>query len=316
MLGSGPIEMKTCPNCGSHYTDGSLRFCLQDGAVLTETPATQKPTESLSGVEMETSVRRQDLVANESTVTQWKRNSEPTRISARSTSPGVSGTKVAVIAAVLAVLLVLAASVAGLGLWLYFRDPDREIANYNGNRNGNWSDNNAAISPTPTLKPTQTPLPTPTATARPSNSNGSANADDGPIWILPTDEDKQRISREIADEVTNWKNQTESGNIEGLMLKYAPTVDYYRRRAVSPQFIRNDKIRAYRMFYTVAITISNLRVAVGASGETATAVFDKGWVFEGKRRSTGKVQQQLQFKRISGQWLITGERDMKVYYLN
>ncbi len=308
--------MKTCPSCGSHYTDETLRFCLQDGAVLTETPATQKPTESLSGAEMETAVRRHNSVANESTVTRWKRNSEETRISTRSASAGVSGTKVAAIAAVLAVLLILVAGVAGLGLWLYLREPGRGIANYNGNQNGDWSDNNAAISPTPTLKPTQTPLPTTTATATPSNSNGSANADDGPIWILPTDEDKQRISREIANEVASWKDQTESGNIEGLMLKYAPAVDYYRRRAASPQFIRNDKIRAYRMFYAIAITISDLKVAVGASGETASAVFDKEWVFEGKHRSTGKVQQQLQFKRIGGQWLIIGERDMKVYYLN
>ena len=62
--------------------------------------------------------------------------------------------------------------------------------------------------------------------------------------------------------------------------------------------------------------IGNVDVNVGASGETATASFDKEWVFEGARRSTGKVRQQLQFRRISGQWLITSESDVRVYYTN
>jgi len=66
----------------------------------------------------------------------------------------------------------------------------------------------------------------------------------------------------------------------------------------------------------LAFDISNVDISIGDSGETATAVFDKEWVFEGPRRSTGKVQQLLQFRRIGGAWRITGERDLRVYYTN
>ena len=67
---------------------------------------------------------------------------------------------------------------------------------------------------------------------------------------------------------------------------------------------------------TMSVSISNMNVSIADSGETATAVFDKEWVFDGTRRSSGKVQQQMQFRKINGEWLITGERDVKVYYTN
>ena len=100
------------------------------------------------------------------------------------------------------------------------------------------------------------------------------------------------------------------------MRKYAGTVDYYRKRGASVDFVRRDKQRAFDRFSSISVTISNMNVAVGDSGETATATFDKEWVFQGSRTSTGKVQQQMQFRKINGEWLITGERDVKVYYTN
>jgi hypothetical protein len=54
--------------------------------------------------------------------------------------------------------------------------------------------------------------------------------------------------------------------------------------------------------------ISNLRVSPDASGENATAVFDKEWVFEGTGKySAGKVQTQLRLRKIGGEWLITAK---------
>jgi hypothetical protein len=58
-----------------------------------------------------------------------------------------------------------------------------------------------------------------------------------------------------------------------------------------------------------------MTVTPDASGERATAVFDKEWNFSGaEKTSAGKVKQQLQLKKVNGQWLISGERDLKVYY--
>ena len=100
------------------------------------------------------------------------------------------------------------------------------------------------------------------------------------------------------------------------MSKYANTVDYYRKRNASVGFVRSDKQRAFTMFDSISFTVSNMDILVDDSGDLASAAFDKEWVFQGTRRSTGKVRQQMQFRKINGQWLITAERDVKVYYTN
>jgi len=62
------------------------------------------------------------------------------------------------------------------------------------------------------------------------------------------------------------------------------------------------------------VNISNMTVTVGTAGDTATAVFDKEWTFVGSGTSSGKVRSKLEFRKINGKWLITSERDVKVYY--
>jgi hypothetical protein len=98
------------------------------------------------------------------------------------------------------------------------------------------------------------------------------------------------------------------------MSYYADGNDYYKTRGASREFVRNDKQRAFSMFSSININISNMSVTANADGTRATAVFDKEWVFVGARRSAGKVLSQIQFRRIDGNWLITGEKDLKVYY--
>jgi hypothetical protein len=64
------------------------------------------------------------------------------------------------------------------------------------------------------------------------------------------------------------------------------------------------------------MNISNLSVTPDATGERATAVFDKEWVFDGaEKSSSGKVKSELQMRKINGEWKITSERDLKVYYI-
>ncbi len=76
---------------------------------------------------------------------------------------------------------------------------------------------------------------------------------------------------------------------------YAGTVDYYNRKGIGAGSIRSDKQRAFNDFDSIEMNISNLSITPDASGERATAVFDKEWVFEGEEKySAGKVQSQLQ----------------------
>ncbi len=292
--------MRTCPSCHSQYTDDTLRFCLQDGAPLEVLPATQQPTISFAGQELETAARV-NTPAPESEVTRWKPKSEVA---------DASKTALAIVATAVVMLLVFV--VGGIGAWIYFKgfgdDIARNANNGSGNQNavppGNMNSNGLS-TPAPTVMPSATAV---------SNNNSSP---DRKITPTPTPQvDKQQASREVSQQIDSWKSLAESGDLDSYMSKYAGSVDYYRKRGASIDFVRRDKQRAFKMFSSISVNISNMDVTVDDSGGRATAAFDKEWVFDGSRRSTGKVRQQMQFRKFNGQWLITGERDVKVYYTN
>jgi ketosteroid isomerase-like protein len=293
--------MKTCPNCHTQYTDDTLRFCLQDGTPLEVARVTEQPTVSLSGQETETVVRA-NVEAPDSEITQFKQNQNSSTTNISSYPPeAASGSKTPLVVAATAAAMLLLFGIVGIGAWLYLRGGDDVAKNTKANQNVNVLPNmnsNAKVVVTPTASPTVE-----------SNKNATPPVSTPQI-------DKQQASREITQQINDWKSLAESGDLDEYMRHYAETVDYYRKSRASTDFVRKDKQRAFTMFDSISFTVSNMDVSVDDSGERATAAFDKEWVFEGERRSTGKVRQQLQFRKVNGQWLITGERDVKVYYTN
>lgn len=280
--------MKTCPNCSTRYTDDTLRFCLQDGGALVDVPATGQPTVSFSA--------EGTGQAGDSVVTQWKK---PGTSSEPSPAKG-GGLKIALIVAALG-LLVLFAAGGLVGLWLYLRDPSAITANKTENNNRNAGVNSQ-----------NTNAKTPAApTPPPANVNSQQ-----PSWTPTPKIDRTGESADITRQVDAWKTHAESGDLDSQMQIYAASVDYYNKRGATRDFIRADRERAYNLYDSMSIGISDLSVSVDDSGETATAVFDKSWAFDGTRRSTGKVRQELRLRKVNGQWLITGEKDLKVYRTN
>ena len=288
--------MKTCPNCHTQYTDDTLRFCLQDGTPLDAARVTAQPTVSLSGQETETVVRA-NVEAPDSEITQFNGT---TNISSHPPEAG-SGSKTSLVVAATATAMLLLFGIVGIGAWLYLRGNDDVAKNTKANQNVSALPNmnsNAKVAATPTASPTVV-------------SNKNATTPDPTTQI-----DKQHASREITQQINDWKSLAESGDLDEYMHHYAETVDYYRKSRASNDFVRKDKQRAFTMFDSISFTVSNMDVSIDDSGVRATAAFDKEWVFEGDHNSTGKVRQQLQFRKINGEWLITGERDVKVYYTN
>ncbi len=293
--------MKTCPNCHTQYTDDTLRFCLQDGTPLDAARVTEQPTVLLSGQETETVVRA-NVEVSDSEITQFKQKQNSGTTNIPSYPPETaSGSKTSLIVAATAAAMLLLFGIVGIGAWLYLRGGDDVAKNTKANQNVSVLPNmnsNAKVAVTPTASPTVA-----------SNKNATTP--------VPTPQiDKPQASREITQQITDWKALAESGDLDAYMRHYAETVDYYRKSRASTDFVRKDKQRAFMMFDSISFTVSNVDISVDDSGERATAAFDKEWVFEGERRSTGKVRQQLQFRKVNGQWLITGERDVKVYYTN
>ena len=201
-------------------------------------------------------------------------------------------------------IMLLLFSFVGIGSWFYFRgvsDDDNKNILLAKKRPGYDVSNTASTAPVPTPQTMATTTPVRNSETTATNSNSA------PVV------DKEQVKRDVSQQVYSWKSAAESGNLDSYMSSYAGTVDYYNKKGASVSVVRADKQRAFTTFDTMKITLSNMTVTPDVSGETAVAVFDKEWVFEGAKYSAGKVQTQLKLKKTGGQWLITGERDLKVY---
>ncbi|CAN5390527.1 hypothetical protein BH20ACI2_BH20ACI2_17290 [soil metagenome] len=288
--------MKSCPACLTQYTDDTLKYCLQDGTPLVTGFQSDVPTVVLGETETLVNPRPGES----------KFNTQPD-VSGPKTPPGShanvqrSGSKTAIAVAITALVMLMVFGGLGLVGFLYLRDRKQTVAT-NGNSSG--SDNTALNK---NLARPQIPSPT----ARVENDRVSNSS-------LPANRSKtSSVDDQIRDEVTrhidSWRSQTESMDVDSLMDHYASNVDYYNKRGAGIEFIRADKSRAFSRFSDIRLSLSNIDVTTNESDDNVTAIFDKEWLFRGERNSKGKVRQMLQLSKIGGRWLITAERDLKVY---
>lgn len=305
--------MKYCPNCQTTYTDDTLRFCLQDGTKLAEVADTQTDMPTVAFDDLETIVstkQPQQVVPLNAPETRqnWQPNqqphfNEPTRIVEQPIENRKSNTALTILATILVMMGIF--GIGGAYFLLKSRKSDVVAVNVNTapiNRPLNINQANLQISNANLSRPTATPTAAPTETPSPK----------------PTLEPKavKAATNEVKDAIDDWKDASENLDIEGNLGQYADTIDYYNAGRVSREQVRADKERAFNQYDSINFHISNIKVTPDASGEKATAVFDKEWEFEGEtKRSTGKVQQLLTLGKIGGRWLITGEKDLKTYYV-
>ncbi len=289
--------MKTCPNCQTHYTDDSLRFCLQDGSPLdmideSETVVRGRPA----------SANLRENLQNSPYSGQADQKSGITRISG--SRPGQKKQSTAMVVIITAILTVVVVG-AGIGAWLYSRNGESSVAKKTNN-----SANNAIVS---NLRNSSTPSVSPTSSADIGVSNNTENIP--PSKPASDNTDREQIKQEVSDTIDEWASASESGDLDLLMYNYAGTVDYYKTRGAGAGAVRRDKQRAFGLYDSINFNISNISITPNSS-DTATAVFDKEWNFEGAKNSTGKVRSQLQLRKENGKWVISGERDLKVYYVD
>lgn len=294
--------MKYCPNCRTNYADDTLQFCLQDGTRLADAPNQAAETVSFD-TESETvispkrvePIRFEPPSSYQTNQADWQ-TSQPVIVEQR--APKKSNTAMLVALSALGTILLL--GIGGIAAWLYFGNKKTDVAvNVNtapqnrptnvNTANANQNSNVNLATPTPTV------TPTPEATLQPKEAKA--------------------VVADVKNVIDDWKDSAENLDMDGSLSHYAPTVDYYKGGRVSVERVRADKQKAFAAYDSININIDNLKVTPDGSGKKATALFDKEWTFEGEEKySSGKVQQQLQLERINGQWLITGEKDLKIYY--
>ncbi len=299
--------MKHCPNCRTNYDDDTLQFCLQDGTPLAKISDQNAAADNFDA-ESETIVSpkqvepiRFDLPSSYQTNQTIRGASEKVVVERE---PKKTNTAAIVLLSTLGTILLL--GIGGVGVWLYLKNNKANVAvnsnptltNRQLNTNlsaGNQNSNVNLAVPSPTATPTVAPTAAPTI---------------NPQQI-------KLISEDVKNTVDDWKSATENLDLNTHLSQYADTVDYYRGGRVNRNKVRADKEKAYAAFDSININITNMKITPDASGEKATALFDKEWTFEGENKySSGKVQQQLTLGKINGRWLITGEKDLKVYYVN
>jgi hypothetical protein len=282
--------MKYCPTCGTQYTDDTLRFCLQDGSKLDDLREAEIATVVLN--ETPTITRKRDT----------SRSYETTLDGAPKASENSSKRKRSwLMPAVVTLIVATALFIAGAGVtWIYLSKP--KVDNGNKPSGGEVSPTRGNANETPS--PHVSPAPSSSGTAVPTASQTAAPVDRG------------QVEREISNMIDRWASQAEDLDLNSYMQNYAQRVDYYNHKAADKAYVREDKGRAFKMYDSILIVPLNMKFSVDASGEAAIAEFDKSWDFRGERNSSGKVRTELRLRRDGGRWLITGERDIKVYYIN
>ncbi|HLM54498.1 MAG TPA: protein kinase [Pyrinomonadaceae bacterium] len=151
-------------------------------------------------------------------------------------------------------------------------------------------------TPTPSSTPTPTPTPSPT-----------------PLTARQIEEARNGVG----DALKGWADSTRDRDIDAHMRFYADRLEFYYSRGMPASQVRADRESAFRRYEDIDVKLSNIQIAPDPTGNRATATFDKTWDFQaGDRHSTGSVRQQLTLVKTGDRWLITAEKDLKVYYRN
>ncbi|HEY0380291.1 MAG TPA: nuclear transport factor 2 family protein [Pyrinomonadaceae bacterium] len=314
--------MKRCPTCQRRYADETLNFCLEDGTSLLEVnPSTDEtltleageppPTEVLDPALMPTFGTRPAKPAAptarqqaRATLREEVQNFAP---GAAAPPPARSTTSVVMLSVVATILLL---ALGGLGAWLLLRDT--------GGGTEVVRDGDSNVRPTPTSTPDLRGgnTSTPAASPRPTSATPTPTPQPTPT---PTPRDTGGARGEVAGALEGWRRTMTSPDVNAHMAYYADTLHtYYNAKNVGVQMVRNNVARAFSAYETFDVRIDNLEIEVDSSGTSAVATFDKTFAFRGGGGKTyeGSGRSSFWFERVGGRWLITGEKDLKIYYVN
>jgi hypothetical protein len=305
--------MKRCPICNRTYTDDSLNYCLEDGTALNTVSSAAgsfdpdrtlvDPKHAASGPPPTEVLSSRTLTTEQyPSTTPTSAYQQPTP-APRVDLPRRSNTAAVVTLSVLGTIVLV--MLGGFGAWLLMRSrSESSTAMTNGNSATVTDNESRNASPTPRSDNTRVPQQTlhpPSTPTSPALSPGDANT----------------VRSQVASTLNSWAAGATSRDPDAHAIFYAPAVDpYYKRGSVSPNYVREDAARAYGMFSSINVQLSNIQVEPDPDGQHATATFDKTWNFDGAKSSSGAVQQKVWLEKLGNRWLISGEKDLKIYYLN
>jgi ketosteroid isomerase-like protein len=124
---------------------------------------------------------------------------------------------------------------------------------------------------------------------------------------------------EIKNSLEGWAQASRNRDIDRHLQYYTDTLDFYYNRTMVPSSkVREDRTRAFAKFNYISVQLSNINIQLDSTGQRATVTLDKTFDFRGDNNAyfNGSVQDLLALTKLGGSWLITGEKELKVYYVN
>jgi hypothetical protein len=177
--------------------------------------------------------------------------------------------------------------------------------------------------PTGTAAPASAPVAGPEADAQdtaevsslPEKIEARASAPSQPQQAEPVDLEEAR--KEVEAAIYGWASALEDRNLRAHMDSYASHLDrYYLKRDVNRVYVQADRAQALSTYSDLSFRFSDMKIDLDRTGNRAVATFNKEWDFKGARNSAGSVREMVWLEKIGGRWRITGERDLKVHYVN
>lgn len=313
--------MKYCPTCRRTYTDDTLRFCLDDGALLLgegvapdasfdpnatwrdSSPPSHRSHAATERLDTSGAAQTERMPPSMPTLAQTPPRATERDLYAATPPrpPKTQNTALVVGLTVIATLILLA--LGGVGAWYFFRS-DKPTGTAGSQLNQNENENAQTKTENTNLKTYTSP-----------NANVAPSPDRTPT---PAPVDVAAVREQVTTVLNGWASASRAHDLDKHLSYYADTLDtYYNATNVSSSRVRSDRARAYQLYTTLDVELSNMKITPDPSGETATATFDKTWTFEGSEKySSGSVHQKIWLTKIGGRWRITGEKDLQVYYVN
>jgi hypothetical protein len=249
-------------------------------------------TAAVANSDVEPSVKRDQMVSAPTVVLSNEQQFSSTFVEAGSQKPTGGMTTTKTVAVTILVTLVLVA-LGGFGF--------RTLFDAHGESNRTEQPATATQS-TPPAGPTVNPSPrVPPSVATPTPA---------PVVV-----NTSLLTSEVNAVLDSWAGAARAHNLDLQMTYYTDVVSpYFGRLSASRAEIRADRSVAYRRYPRLDIQLSNINVVVDSSGTQATATFDKSFTFSSAERSfSGMVNTKVWLTKFGPQWLITGEKDLKVY---
>jgi hypothetical protein len=207
----------------------------------------------------------------------------------------------AVLVGITVIATVLLLGLGGIGVWLLLKNKDEDGNNRlnNATSKEHVNENQNGMS---------------------SNSNGnsvSASEATPTVTTAPSLTDTSSARNEVMGLLNGWLKTIREGNVDERMKYYADKVDiFYNENNISADKIRLLTLRAFSKYSTFDMQLSNINIDIDSPGTHAVITFDKKFDFRGEKNVSGAVLSKLWLGKIGGNWVITGEMDLKTYYAN